>query len=261
MGKASQKIVVDGVTFELRPALRNATDPGWIAIKKPIEFVNRYRALATKFQHCNMVEVGIYQGGSTAFFTKLFNPKRLLGVDISEDRVKMLDDFLAEHDKEQRVKIHWGVDQADAVKIPLLVDDMFGTEPLDIVVDDASHLLKPTTATFELLFPRLRQGGVYVIEDWHGAHRIEADIVKEVTKTPDGAAARAIDALVDHQHDAPMSQLICQLVIAAARYPERFLSISIHKGIVEIRRGKADIEPGTPISDYLGELGNWMFEP
>ena len=31
---------------------------------------------------------------------------------------------------------------------------------------DASHWLEETRTSFEILFPRLRPGGVYVIEDW-----------------------------------------------------------------------------------------------
>jgi hypothetical protein len=38
------------------------------------------------------------------------------------------------------------------------------------VVDDASHRAGPTRASFNVLFPRLRPGGVYIIEDWCWAH-------------------------------------------------------------------------------------------
>jgi hypothetical protein len=37
-------------------------------------------------------------------------------------------------------------------------------------VDDASHLYEQTKASFNLLFPRLSNEGVYVIEDWGWAH-------------------------------------------------------------------------------------------
>ena len=36
---------------------------------------------------------------------------------------------------------------------------------LDIVIDDGSHLNQHVLRTFELLFPRLSQDGIYVIED------------------------------------------------------------------------------------------------
>ena len=37
---------------------------------------------------------------------------------------------------------------------------------LDLVIDDASHELHATKASFETLFPLLRSGGWYIIEDW-----------------------------------------------------------------------------------------------
>lgn len=41
----------------------------------------------------------------------------------------------------------------------------------DIIIDDASHINKLTIKTFELLFPRLKKGGIYVIEDLECAYR------------------------------------------------------------------------------------------
>ena len=41
---------------------------------------------------------------------------------------------------------------------------------IDLVVDDASHLYEQTKATFAMLFPLVRPGGNYVIEDWSWAH-------------------------------------------------------------------------------------------
>jgi hypothetical protein len=38
------------------------------------------------------------------------------------------------------------------------------------VVDDASHTYEETKASFEILFPLLQPGGIYLIEDWSWAH-------------------------------------------------------------------------------------------
>ena len=35
------------------------------------------------------------------------------------------------------------------------------------MIDDGSHLLEETRACFETLFPRLRKGGLYMLEDWN----------------------------------------------------------------------------------------------
>ena len=55
---------------------------------------------------------------------------------------------------------------AHTARLAEIVDEAFGDEPLDLVVDDCSHRYKPSRASFNELFPRLRPGGVYVIEDW-----------------------------------------------------------------------------------------------
>ena len=40
------------------------------------------------------------------------------------------------------------------------------TAPPDLIIDDASHLYSETKTSFETLFPQLRPGGLYIIEDW-----------------------------------------------------------------------------------------------
>jgi hypothetical protein len=39
------------------------------------------------------------------------------------------------------------------------------TGPLDIVIDDGSHRCDHVLASFDALFPHLREGGIYVVED------------------------------------------------------------------------------------------------
>lgn len=207
-----------------------------------------------------MIEVGVDQGGGTSFFLKLFRPQGLLAFELSNEPVPKLMDFLAEHDKGQRVNIHWGVDQADLVEVPRLVNEMFGNHSLDIVVDDASHLLNPTTTTFEMLFPRLRQGGVYVIEDWSSQHLLERRLVSDAASNPDGKLAEMLAEASAVEYQMPMSFLICQLLIASVRNPEWIAGIRTTNGFCEIRRGAGDITPGTPISSYVGELGKWMLD-
>lgn len=259
MKQARNTEVVRGVTFELRPFSRFPSRPEWVCLRKPTSFVSRYRAMAPRFQGCNMVEVGIDQGGSTSFFAKLFQPKALLAMDLATSPLPELTKFLDQHDEDRAVKVHLGVDQADRVAVPRLVEEVFGKQPLDLVIDDASHLLEPTTATFEMLFPRLRQGGVYIIEDWTGDHIMERQLNLEVAADPGGELATRIAAAGDSPFRMPTSFLLCQLLVAVARNPDWVASINASKGIVEIRRGVAEIEPGTPISSYLGDIGRWMF--
>src|SRR6476469_2066160 len=42
--------------------------------------------------------------------------------------------------------------------------------PNDVVLDDASHHMKPTWEMFQFLYPRLPRNGVYMVEDMHTSY-------------------------------------------------------------------------------------------
>lgn len=69
------------------------------------------------------------------------------------------------HDKsalqERRIKIYRG-SQIDG---PFLeeVDQKEG--PFDIIIDDGSHINEHVIETFKIMFPKLKDGGIYVVED------------------------------------------------------------------------------------------------
>lgn len=51
--------------------------------------------------------------------------------------------------------------------------------PLDIIIDDASHMNGLTIESFKILFPHLKPGGIYVIEDlessWWNEHGFDGE--------------------------------------------------------------------------------------
>lgn len=253
--------IIDGMTFELRPHHRTPTKKKWICLRKNRSIANRYLELAEDFQHSRIVEIGVDQGGSTSFFAKLFKPQKMIAIELSSQPVETVTDFLSEQDPEGRIDIHWGINQADQAFVPRLVDSAFGSHALDLIVDDASHLLAPSTATFEMLFPRLRPGGLYVLEDWSGDHLEERAIATAFTNDADGKFARQFRtaALQSTQRKRPMSLLICQLVVASGRNPDWISELRIRGGYCEVHRGTAEILPNTPIADYIGFVGKEMF--
>ena len=126
--------------------------------------------MVERFKGENFVELGIASGGSAALTALVAPPRKLVAVDLKANRVEALDELIAERGLRERVLLHYGVDQADRERLASILDDEFGDEPLGLVIDDASHRLEETRASFETLFPRLRPGGLFVIEDWNAEH-------------------------------------------------------------------------------------------
>ena len=118
----------------------------------------------------NVVDLGIYKGGSCVLYQELYHPEKLLAFDYSPEPVTALTAYIENHGLQNSLKTYYGVDQSDAKTITSIIDKEFGTESIDLIVDDASHLYEQTKASFNLLFPRLSNEGVYVIEDWGWAH-------------------------------------------------------------------------------------------
>jgi hypothetical protein len=90
-------------------------------------------------------------GGSLRMWRTYFPKGRIYGLDI-EDK--------SPHE-ERRIKIFRG-SQADTDFLGEMVEK---TGPLDIIIDDGSHRCDHVITSFEFLFPRMAERGVYVIED------------------------------------------------------------------------------------------------
>lgn len=113
----------------------------------------------------NILEVGVFKGGSMLMFAEYFKNSNLLGIDIHPPPPKF-DALLAERQFGERVKIALGA-QNDSQFLQSAITLQFGTQPLDLVIDDASHTYRRTRATFETVFYQfLKPGGSYIIEDW-----------------------------------------------------------------------------------------------
>ena len=136
---------------------------------KSAPYVAGYKDIANRVQVKNLLEIGIYKGGSVVFFDKTFNLDQLTAVDIIQDRVPNLDRYIEKHANSKKISLHYGIDQSDRVALNELIDQDF-PDGIDMVIDDACHFYGPSKATFETVFPRLRPGGVYVVEDWSWSH-------------------------------------------------------------------------------------------
>ena len=111
-----------------------------------------------KRKKINLLEIGVggydnplYGGNSLRMWKKYFSFGHIFSFDI--------------HDKsaheEKRIKIFKG-GQTDVKFLNKLCSDI---GDLDIVIDDGSHVNSHVIQTFNILFPKLKDGGIYVIED------------------------------------------------------------------------------------------------
>lgn len=118
----------------------------------------------------HVLELGLYDGGSVPFWFEVLQPKKHVGIDIRNgESTPYLEKYLGQERRRDRIEMHWGISQDDARRLPALVEASLGG-CIDLVIDDASHFYEETRASFEILFPRVRPGGFYVIEDWAWGH-------------------------------------------------------------------------------------------
>ena len=111
-----------------------------------------------RFKRINLLEIGVggYEdpqagGFSLRMWKKYFPFGKVYSLDIY-DKSPL---------QERRIKIYKG-SQVDTVLLDQIVKDIGN---IDIIIDDGSHINEHVITTFEFLFPKLKDGGVYVIED------------------------------------------------------------------------------------------------
>jgi Methyltransferase domain len=104
-------------------------------------------------QPINLLEIGVLRGKSVRLWKRYFPKAHIFGVDI---------DPACQQYEEARISIEIG-SQADVRVLERLCGR--AAAPFDVVIDDGSHINRHIIATFTYLFPRLKPGGIYIIED------------------------------------------------------------------------------------------------
>jgi SAM-dependent methyltransferase len=107
-------------------------------------------------QEVNILEIGVYSGGSLAMWRDYFGPKcRVYGVDIDQ-RCKKLES--------ESVKVFIG-DQGDREFWKRFKAEV---PTIDILIDDGGHQTYQQIVTFEEMLSHLQPGGVFLCEDLTG---------------------------------------------------------------------------------------------
>ncbi len=130
------------------------------AIDKWVHYLPIYERHFTPFRDSpvKLLEIGVQNGGSARMWRDWFGPEALIfGIDV---------DPACAAGEGDGVKIRIG-SQDDPAFLARVVDEMGG---VDIVIDDGSHVMQHIHSAFRALFPRLSDGGVYLVEDLHCAY-------------------------------------------------------------------------------------------
>ena len=120
--------------------------------KSYLHIYERYLAPVRDAPSLQLLEIGVRGGHSLRMWKEYFPRAQIYGVDINPDCQRHAD---------ERIGIVVA-SQNDATPLESLAERTGG---FDVIVDDASHINHLTRASFEILFPRLKPGGFYIIED------------------------------------------------------------------------------------------------
>jgi predicted O-methyltransferase YrrM len=243
------RFAVDGIEFV---CFHGQSTSGPFLIQKPRRLVEATVDLIHTSQAGRIVELGIASGGSTALLG-LTHPHKLVAIEKDETPVDALTDLVAS--RSLSVRPYFGVDQGDRERLAAIVAEEFGATPLDLVIDDASHRLAETRASFETLFPRLRPGGIYVIEDWNWQLRFTYGLAHPPptprTEPPEGAK-RWSEYWRQNARPTPLETLALELVLVRACSNQVVTELRIDESWVVVTRGPAELDTATfRLSDHF----------
>lgn len=216
--------------LDASPAVKNkfSAEKHFVTMKSR-GLIEEFKRVFDDIQPAHLFELGIRRGGSMALFNLAFSPEVHVAIDIEKEAIKALDNVAQRAEKDgRRMRPYFGVDQGDKQKLLSIVKKEFGDSerPLDLVIDDASHLLDPSTASFEVLFPLLREGGIYAVEDWGWAHW-------DQFQRPDAYFAG----------QPALTNLIFQLIILHTCRRTIIKKITVTPVVVFVERGPEQLDP------------------
>jgi hypothetical protein len=113
-------------------------------------------------KHIKMLEIGVadprFPGASLKMWNEYFPNITLIGYDINPDAKKF---------EKDDASVFIG-DQNNPTHLEKCVET-YGGE-FDIIIDDGSHYGEHVVTSFKTLYPHLKEGGYYIIEDLHAVY-------------------------------------------------------------------------------------------
>lgn len=177
-----------------------------------------------------VLEIGVSHGGSLQMWKNYFgNKAKIYGIDI---------DPVCKNFEEENISIFIG-SQSDRKFLRKIVAEI---PPIDILIDDGGHKMDQQIITFEELFDKIKDDGIFLCEDIHtsywksagGGYRRRGTFV-EYSKS-----------LIDYLH-AWHSE---QLSLKVNKYSRAIWSVNYYHSIVVIQKREMhapeDLKSGSP---------------
>ncbi len=124
-----------------------------------------YQKYLSPFQDKSIkfLEIGFYNGASAFMWDAYFTHKTTMlhFIDIDQNCLSMLPRL------SDRCQLHLA-DQGSDKELQNFINKVGGS--FDIINDDGGHTMNQQITTFKTLFPHLKPGGIYIIEDLHTSY-------------------------------------------------------------------------------------------
>jgi hypothetical protein len=197
-----------------------------------------------------ILEIGADEGKSLQLWSEYFTrPAGIHGISygVKIDQKKLACDWNPKAC--EYVKIFVG-DQSD----PEFLNDIASKYQYDIIVDDGSHVPAHMLTSFKHLFPALKAGGLYVLEDVETSYWDKPDAIVYGYPIP-GAG---IGASPKHSVVEKLKQLVDVLMRFHMMHPslsvlpddDKIMDITFGQGVVFVRKGTDDELSNPPKSPY-----------
>jgi cephalosporin hydroxylase len=193
-----------------------------IALIKSRGMIDRYKSLIRENAVTNILEFGIFEGGSALLLAAIEERIKFVGIDIRPPSPAVLG-LIRDHGLTDRIKLYYGTSQSDTARVQTIIRTEFPEKRIDMIIDDASHQYELSRASFEASFHFLKSEGLYLIEDWAWAHWEEPYQTQQWADMP------------------ALTNLIFELVMLCGSRPDIISEMSVQNAIAIFRKGKQEV--------------------
>lgn len=180
----------------------------------------------------SLLEIGVQNGGSLEIWAEYFpSVEKVLGCDINPRCAAL-------QFSDPRIRLTVG----DATSPTTVAEVLRDVGSLDVVIEDGSHIPRDVIAAFQLYWPKIRPGGVFIAEDlscdYFPGH--EGSITRKDTAN---CFFAQLVHLINHEHWAgvvPIESLFAHfkfnIPFTPAEWVGTIASISFHNSVVIVRK-------------------------